>query len=165
MNDLSSSQKQNIGGLMVLLLFGIFAVCILAVLLSGTSVYDRLTQRDAVAFNARSTVQYLATKIHQAENADAIILEPGEQGDTVLAIWQTYGDERFKTLLYCRDGWLCELFIEADTEVDISTGEQILPAQRIDGSYDNGLLDLSVTDSNGEQWNVHLLLRGGEEHP
>ena len=41
MNDRNSSQKQNISGLMVLLLFGVFAVCILSVLLSGARVYDR----------------------------------------------------------------------------------------------------------------------------
>lgn len=165
MKEMSYSQKQNLSGLMVLLLFGVFAVCILAVLLSGTSVYDRLTQRDADAFDARSAVQYLATRIHQAEGADYLTLEATEQGDTMLCIRQLYGEEEYETLLYCREGWLCELFTASDIEADLSAGEQILPAKRLDGSLENGLLNLSVTDEKGEQRVIHLLLRGGEAHP
>ncbi len=164
MNESRSSQKQNLSGLMVLLLFGVFAVCILVVLLSGTSVYDRLTRRDEAAFDSRSAVQYLATRVHQAENADAVSLRIGEDGGAVLCIRQTYGDEMYETLLYCREGWLCELFEESGADVDTFAGEKILPVESLAGSYDNGLLTLSIKDENGEQ-QVVLLLRGGEVLP
>ena len=149
---------------MVLLLFGLFAVCILVVLLSGTSVYDRLTRRDEAAFDSRSAVQYLATRVHQAENADAVSLRTGEDGGAVLCIRQAYGDEMYETLLYCREGWLCELFEESGADVDTVAGEKILPVESLAGSFDNGLLTLSIKDENGEQ-QVVLLLRGGEVLP
>ncbi|MBQ3050657.1 MAG: DUF4860 domain-containing protein [Clostridia bacterium] len=149
---------------MVLLLFGVFAVCILVVLLSGTSVYDRLTRRDEAVFDSRSAVQYLATRVHQAENADAVSLRIGEDGGAVLCIRQTYGDEMYETLLYCREGWLFELFEESGADVDTFAGEKILPVESLAGSYDNGLLTLSIKDENGEQ-QVVLLLRGGEVLP
>ena len=38
--------KHHIDGLIALLLFGVFAVCVLAVLLTGAEAYRRLTQRD-----------------------------------------------------------------------------------------------------------------------
>ena len=41
--------KHNIDGLAALLLFGIFAACVLSVLLSGAGAYRRLTQRDLTA--------------------------------------------------------------------------------------------------------------------
>ena len=149
---------------MVLLLFGVFAVCILVVLLSGTSVYDRLTRRDEAVFDSRSAVQYLATRVHQAENADAVSLRIGEDGGAVLCIRQAYGDEMYETLLYCREGWLFELFEESGADVDTFAGEKILPVESLAGSYDNGLLTLSIKDVNGEQ-QVVLLLRGGEVLP
>ena len=164
MNESRSSQKQNLSGLMVLLLFGVFAVCILVVLLSGTSVYDRLTRRDEAVFDSRSAVQYLATRVHQAENADAVSLRIGEDGGAVLCIRQTYGDEMYETLLYCREGWLFELFEESGADVDTFAGEKILPVESLAGSFDNGLLTLSIKDENGEQ-QVVLLLRGGEVLP
>ena len=80
MND-RSSQKQNLSGLMVLLLFGVFAVCILSVLISGTRVYDRLTARDQGAYDARTASQYLTTRMHQAQSSDAVsVRSPGEGG-------------------------------------------------------------------------------------
>jgi len=163
MNETKSSQKQNISGLMVLLLFGIFAVCILSVLFSGTRIYDRLTERDKITFDTRSAVQYLATRIHQAENAASLTLESAE-GGTMLRIAQAYGEELYETLLYCHDGWLCELFVPAGEEFEPDAGERILPVERMTGTIDNGLLTLSVADENGEQ-TISLLLRGGEVHP
>lgn len=149
---------------MVLLLFGVFAVCILAVLLSGTGIYDRLTRRDAVAFDTRSAVQYLMTRVHQAEGTDSLSVRPAQEGGDMLAITQTYGSDVYETLLYCREGWLCELFVAADAEMDPEAGEKILPVSHLEGYVENGLLTLSVTDENGEQ-TLRVLLRGGEVHP
>ena len=45
----------HLDGLIALLLFGVFAVCVLAVLLTGASAYQRLTQRDMAAYDSRRT--------------------------------------------------------------------------------------------------------------
>ena len=163
MNDRNSSQKQNISGLMVLLLFGVFAVCILSVLLSGARVYDRLTARDERAYNARTTAQYLSTRLRQAQNADALELSFTD-GGAVLHLYERYGTDLYETRLFCRDGWLCEQYLTADADVDDESGERILPADAIDGSVENGLLTLHVTDPGGTQ-TVRILLRGGEVRP
>ncbi len=158
-----SKQKQNLSGLIVLVLFGVFAVCILAVLLSGTSVYDRLVERDEKAFDDRTAGQYLATRIHSAVNADAISLTEVE-GSTAIRMTEYYGDEEYMTLLYCRDGWLYELFAESDIDIEPEAGEKILPAEKIDGEIENGLLTLHLKDSSGEQ-TVRIALRRGEGRP
>ena len=41
--------KQHMNGLAALLLFGLFAFCVLAVLLTGAGAYRRLTARDQAA--------------------------------------------------------------------------------------------------------------------
>ena len=40
--------------LLALLLFGLFSVCVLAVLLTGADAYRRLTRRDRLAFDSRT---------------------------------------------------------------------------------------------------------------
>ncbi len=163
MKDSLSSQKKNLSGLIVLVLFGVFAVCILAVLLSGTGVYGRLVERDENAFDDRTAAQYLSTRIHSAANADSISIVSVD-GSDALRILESYDEESYQTLLYCRDGWLYELFTISDGEVDPEAGERILPAERIKGSIENGLLKINLTDENGEQ-SLLVSLRGGEARP
>ena len=163
MRDGFTKQKQNLSGLIVLVLFGVFAVCILAVLLSGTSVYDRLVERDEKAFDARTAGQYLSTRIHSAVSADAISLTEVD-GLSVICLKEFYGDEEYQTLLYCRDGWLYELFMEVGFDVDPEAGERILPAERIEGTIENGLLTVRLTDNSGEQ-TIRIALKGKEARP
>lgn len=158
MKDSLSSQKKNLSGLIVLVLFGVFAVCILAVLLSGTSVYNRLVERDENAFDDRTAAQYLTTRIHSAVNAEAVSVTSVDGSDAI-RIMESYDDEEFQTLLYCREGWLYELFTMADGEVDPEAGERVLPADSIQGSITNDLLRIQLHDKNGEQ-TVLVALRG-----
>lgn len=163
MNERNTSQKQNLSGLSVLLLFGVFAVCIFSVLIAGTRVYDRLTKRDEAAYAARTASQYLRTRIRQAERADAVTVTV-EDGMTVLHIAERRENEAYETRLFCRDGWLCEQFIAADAGIDFESGEKILPADALEGGMNGGLLTLHITDAGGTQ-TVCAALRGGEELP
>ena len=163
MKESLSSQKKNLSGLIVLVLFGVFAVCILAVLLSGTGVYGRLVERDENAFDDRTAAQYLSTRIHSALNADSISIVSVD-GSDALRILESYDEESYQTLLYCRDGWLYELFTTTEGDIDPEAGERILPADRIHGEIDSGLLKIDLTDGNGEQ-SLLISLRGGEARP
>ena len=85
--------QHHFDGLAALLLFGVFAVCVLAVLLTGADAYRRLTQRDQVAFDRRSCVQYIATKVRQADTAGNVaVVEIGGVSSLVMD-----GDEEYVT--------------------------------------------------------------------
>ena len=62
--------QHHIDALIALLLFGVFAVCVLAVLLTGADAYRRLTLRDQEASTRRACTQYIATKVRQSDAAD-----------------------------------------------------------------------------------------------
>lgn len=159
MKDSLTSQKKNLSGLIVLVLFGVFAVCILAVLLSGTSVYNRLVGRDEKTFDDRTAAQYISTRIHSALNADAVSIMSVDGSDAI-RISESYDGEEYQTLLYCREGWLYELFTTAEGDMDALAGERILLADSIHGTIENGLLRIRLKDANGEQV-LLLSLRGG----
>ena len=67
--------KHHMDTLAALLLFGVFAVCVLAVLLTGADAYRRLTERDREASDRRPSVQYIATRGRQSDAAGGIGVE------------------------------------------------------------------------------------------
>ena len=154
--------KHQIDGLIALVLFGVFAACILSVLLTGADAYRRLTERDHESFGGRTGIQYVATKVRQANSGADISVSKLGNVDT-LCISEKIGERTYLTRVYCYDGWLREIFTAASTDCRPEDGEEILRAEKLDMSLDGGLLDLSLTDSEGKLTELTLSLRGEGE--
>lgn len=71
-------KKFQMDGVFVLLLTAVFAACLLMVLLTGAGGYRRLKQRDQLAYDRRTAVQYVATKVRQGDASGGVAL--GELG-------------------------------------------------------------------------------------
>ena len=157
----NSQPKHHIDGLLVLLLFGVFAVCILSVLLIGARVYRQLNDRDQSSYDRRTAVQYVATKIRQAHDARSFSVETTD-GICLLTLSEPIDGVPYLTRLYCHDGYLRELFSSAEYEFAPQDGETILPAQDMDLSLEDGMLSVTITVNDTP---LHLVfsLRGGEE--
>ena len=152
------SIQHHIDALASLLLFGVFAACILAVLLTGAGAYRRLTRRDQAAFDRRSCVQYISTKVRQSDRAGAVRVVDFGGGSALLL----GADEPYATWLYCRDGWLMELYCYADEPLGPEDGERLLEAERMELSLEEGLLTVTIVTPGGEEDTLRLSLRGGE---
>ena len=155
------SEKRSISGLAALILLGVFAAGILTVLLTGARAYKGLTGRDAVSYDSRTCVQYLANKVRQAPAPDAVVLSDFGEGDCLLIREQIDGSE-YWTQVYCHDGWIMELFTVADAGLAPEDGEKILPARNLAVERSGNLLRLDIVDGNGTENTVLLTLRGGE---
>lgn len=154
------SGKRSISGLAALLLLGVFAVGILAVLLSGARAYQRLTERDRLAYDSRTCVQYVATKVRQAPAPGAVVLSDFGDGDALLISEEIEGAQ-YWTQVYCYDGWLMELFTVADAGLAPEDGEKILQAQSLAVTQEGDLLRVEIVDGNGTRSAILLNLRGG----
>ena len=150
--------QHQIDGLAALLLFGVFAVCVLAVLLTGADAYRRLTQRDQAAFDRRSCTQYIATKVRQSDRAGNLAVK--DIGGVQALIMDA--EEEYVTYLYCYDGWLWELFAWAGEPPVPGEGQQLLEAERVGWSLEDGLLTVEITAPGGAEDTLLLSLRGGE---
>lgn len=150
--------QHHTDGLAALLLFGVFAACILSVLLTGAGVYRRLTRRDQAAFDRRSCVQYIATKVRQSDRSGAVRVVDFDGGAALLL----GADEPCATWLYCRDGWLMELYCYAEEPLEPEDGERLLEAERMELSLEEGLLTVTIVTPGGEEDTLRLSLRGGE---
>ena len=141
-----------------MVLFGVFALCILAVLLTGAGAYGRLIERQQTTYTGRTIPQYIATKIRQADKADAVHI--GEFGGVEsLELTGIYGEETYITRIYCYDGYLRELFSSATGIFSPEDGEKILEAQQVDFTLTNGLLCVEITSSDGKITEQKLSLR------
>lgn len=150
--------QHHIDALIALLLFGVFAACVLAVLLTGAGAYRRLTLRDQEAYTQRACTQYIATKVRQADGVGAVAVEDA-QGIPALVLGT---DEEYITYIYCYDGWLRELYTWSQQPMSPEDGLELVRAEGLDLSLEDGLLTVRVTGAQGREDTLLLSLRSGE---
>lgn len=144
--------------LAALLLFAVYAVCILAVLLSASEVCRRLTARGQTAFDRRTCCQYVAAHVRQADRAGGWSVEDFA-GVQVLVLDPGGG---YVKRIYCWDGYLMELYCERTAKLAPEDGERVMEADALHLTLDNGLLAVRLTGPWGEQ-SLMLSRRSGEE--
>lgn len=151
--------KHNIDGLAALLLFGVFAACVLSVLLSGAGAYRRLTQRDLTAYDRRTGLQYIAYRVRQADRQGAVAVEDFG-GAPALRLDDAEG---YSTWVYYYEGQIAELYSSGDDGLTPADGDPVLAVQSLEFSLKDGLLTVHITDSQGQEDTLLLSLRSGEE--
>ena len=145
--------RHQLDGLIALLLFGVFSVCVLAVLLTGADAYRRLTDRDRAAFDRRTTLQYIATRVRQGDREGGVSVAEFNGLDALVF---DEGDG-YVTRVYCHNGYIVELYAEEYLDLDLSSGEPIMAAEPLDFSMEDGLLKVT----SGED-SLVLSLRSGK---
>ena len=154
------SRKHDLSSLLVLLLFAVFAVCILSVLLTSADTYRRLSDRDQDSYGRRTSAQYITTKIRQADLQDAVSVRSFE-GQTALVLAEEIDGETYLTRIYYHDGYIRELFCAADAEMEPGDGEQIIETcdLKISPGPTGHEIIAEMTDGTGETTRLVLTLR------
>lgn len=153
--------KRKTDALVVLLLFGVFAVCILSVLLTGADAYRRLAQRDQLSYDRRTAGQYLSTRVRQGDRLGNVTVASFEGVDALVLSEEIEG-ETYETLVYCYDGYLRELFAAAGGGFLPEDGEKVLEAQSMSLQKDGQTLTVELTGPVGEVQELTLYLRSRE---
>jgi hypothetical protein len=144
--------------LLALLLLGLFAVCILLVLLSGTEIYRGLTERSRTGYESRTAAQYLATRLRQGDAALSVRLADFGGADA-LVLTQNVDGILYETRVYCSGGYLRELFIREGTPCAPEDGEAILPLKSMDMTMSGGLLQAELLFSDNSTQRITLAIR------
>ena len=147
--------KHHIDSLVALLLFAVFAVCILTVLLTGAGVYQRLTQRDQGAYQQRTCLQYIAQRVRQADGQGGV----GAGRFNGMDALELRDEEGYITRVYCYDGWLMELYCAEDLMLEPEDGERVMEAEGMELSIDNGGVRVKIEGCP----DLYLTLRGEME--
>lgn len=153
--------KTKLSDLAALLVFGVFALCVLLVLLTGADVYGKLVDRGQGAYTRRTAAQYLSTRIHQADQGAVTVEDFG--GLDALVLREEIGGSAYLTRIYCYEGWLWELFTAEGGKFSPEDGQRLLEADSLSVSLENGLLSAEIGFSDGTCRDLVLYLRSGEE--
>ena len=149
-------KRTKMTDLLALLVFALFAVCVLAVLLTGAKVYRNVVDRGEAQFETRTAVQYVTMHVRQAEAVEVADFE----GCDALTIPQTIDGEVYLTRIYCYEGFLRELFCAENAALSPADGEKILPAESLHLSVEGRLLTIRIDDQE-----IFLHLSGKEAAP
>lgn len=159
--------KTDVTAVMPLLTLAVFSVCILLVLLFGAKLYKQALERDSSSFDKRTINQYIATRIRQSD-ADGMVFigkfesgVPSEQGDTFYFV-ERYEGCTYYTRIYCCNGYLYELFADAEDVFERADGEKILPLTSIDFQLEGELLRVFVTHTDGSCDTLVINLRSND---
>lgn len=151
--------QHHMDGLAALLLFGVFAVCVLLVLITGADAYRRLTDRDQDSYLRRTGVQYIAAHVRHADSLDVVRVEPFDGVDALVLADE--GGE-YLTRVYCYDGWLMELYCAEGANLGPQDGEKVLKASGLELSRKDNLLEIVLISPKGARDTLRLSLRSGE---
>ncbi|MBQ8590011.1 MAG: DUF4860 domain-containing protein [Firmicutes bacterium] len=152
------TKTTQLNGMVVLLLFGVLSVCVLGVLLMGAESYRELTERDRADHERRTAVQYIATRLHHADRAGAVSLRDFD-GESALVLKETIDGSVYETIVYCYDGYLCELFVPEDGGFTPEDGTQLMRIGALEFQEDNGRIAFRLTGADGTTQELQLLVR------
>lgn len=139
-------------------LFAAAALLMCGVVAFGAEGYGVIRQN--TQSDAETAAQYISTKVRSCDTAY------GVEVDTVadrIYLHEFYGDGReydYVTELYIYDGNLCELYHDAEIELDDADGLPVIPAEKLAVEADGDAFCVFVT-SGGEQRMVAFSPRCG----
>ena len=117
--------RSRITGVLTLLTLTIFALSVLLVLLTSASLYRNLVDSGERGYARRTALQYLTTRVRQAETVEVGTIE----GCETLILGETIDGECYTTHVYCYEGWLRELYAVPGAKLPPEAGEAIMEAE------------------------------------
>lgn len=160
------TRRHGLDSVFVLLLFGVFACCLMLVLLTGARSYKSVADRGEVAYEQRICTQYIATKVRYNDYSGGVTVGPFSEEEpelSTLFLHQTIEGEDYWVRIYCYDGTVRELFTEADQTMEPEDGQEVMAASALEFTLEEGLLTITAADTAGQISELSLLLRSGEE--
>lgn len=148
------NRGQSIQFLFTLLLMFFLAISALFTILFGAKLYENIGSRMEENFSNTTSLSYISNKIRQGDKAGKISVEELE-GTQVLKIVEIYDEERYNTLIYCKNGNLKELFCSEDSDLSLNDGIDIMELENI--SFEMISEDVLKVESLGRGRNSLIL--------
>ncbi len=158
----NGDKKVNTSGFAALVLLAVFSLCVFFVLVYGADIYKDISERDSRVHNERVALQYVSTKIRQADEKHHISAEDFN-GLSSLVITEDIDGTVYETKIYCYEGWLMELFSEKDSGLSPSDGERITELEDIVFSIEGETVTVKSVFSDGRKKELNIYIRSTGE--
>lgn len=147
---------------MGLMVFFLFALCLLLVLLTGARIYRSTVQAGSTCFDTRTAAQYLTTRLHQSDCRDQVTVETFS-GTDALVFREEIGGSGYLTMVYCYGGSLRELFCTETGSFSPGDGELLFPLQNLSLEKQGDVILAELTLPEGEHLFLTIQLRSEQE--
>lgn len=166
--------RHRMDGVYVLMLFAIFAGCVLMVLLFGASSYEKLVERDGNSFQRRTGASYIAAKIRHNDVSGTVQVgsysdRENSKADEIETLYLQYVDkngtpvEGYYTKIYYYDGYIREILCEDGVTLQPETGSGIMKAAGFSCSLQEDVVDFLLTYDNEESNHMRIKLRSAQK--
>lgn len=146
-------------GMLVFLIYGMFALFSLFLVVIGARVYRGLTAAGNENTEIRSAFSYVANKVRLGGGQAGAVRVEEKNGITVLSLRESYEDTEYETVIYYYDGALREYFAPAGQDFMPEAGERIAKAADFQIEEDGaGQLLFTLVDEDGGRRSMHLNL-------
>lgn len=152
----------SVKGLFLFALLAGFCLLSMLVVVVGARVYQSIGETVESNHNARTSLSYLAGKVRSSDGTDAVNVFNSE-GASVLTLDSRFGDSRYTTYIFYRDGGIREYFAPAERPFQPDSGDVIVEARDFSAALNGDLLTLAVTDPSGKPHFLSLCLSCGKE--
>lgn len=149
--------------LFVLVLLTLFALVASLLVGAGAGVYAGIADTGGDLYEARTSLSFVANKIRYSEGRTADLRVFG--GTEAIVIPEQVDGDTYLTLIYYRDGALCELYAAADRAIDLSLGEEIVELEGFRAERDGDLLRLTAVTTRGREAALSLCAPAAPEVP
>lgn len=129
-------------------LCGLFAVLAMGVTLLAAGVYRTVTVQGDRNDTRRTALSYLVNQTRRADQMGGI--EVTDFGGDALELSEEVDGVTYVTLIYCYEGQLRELYMEADAGLGPEEGIPILKLKNLKISTENKQITFTITDGEGD---------------
>lgn len=165
-----TENKYNIDAVFVLILFAIFAACVLMVLLFGASSYKNLVNQDAASYEQRVAVEYIAAKIRHNDESNAVSIGSfTDRKDITADEYNTLylklevEEELYYTKIYYYDGYIREVLSVDGVDLSPDDGNKILKAKGLFLKQDDSMVTITVINEDESISELQLAVRSSQE--
>lgn len=153
-----------ISGAFVFLLLGVFAAFGTLLVLLGSQAFRSMDVRTN-EHNQTRLLQSFVRHAVRAEDAAGCVAVRDLNGHRVLCIADEDAEDTYMTCIYVFEDKLCELYTSWEDGFDAEQGEAICPAKAFDARIDGQRLSVQLTDLQGRESSLCIVLYSGEVTP
>lgn len=154
----SRSRIVNAAGTIVLI--ALFAISALVLLAAGMQVYKNVVLASNENFELRTSLSYVATRIRQFDALGSVDVVNYDGMDT-LVLSEEFDGDIYNTLIYYKNGCLCELTQADGYAPDFEFGFETIEIDDFSIRKENNFVILNATNASGDTETLKITLRSG----
>ena len=139
------SRSHTTGKLIWILLSFAFAACVIASLLQGATVYQRINSVLTEEYGVHTGLSYIQTRVRSADTKGGVRVGSFD-GLSALVCPQTVDGQQYVTIIYCYDGG--ETLMDMDSLTFSDVGDGLIKAECSCGT-DSGSILLALRSEGG----------------